>query len=66
MFHLLEEAAAEGVLLEKVFLEILQYSQENTCGKVSCLIKLQAEATASDLSRVFSRRFLIYFISTVK
>ena len=38
----------------KVFLEISQNSQENTCDKVSFLIKLQAEATASDLSRVFS------------
>ena len=38
----------------------------NTCGKVSFLIKLQAEATASDLSRVLSWRFLVYFISTEK
>ena len=30
------------------------------------LINLQAEATASDLSRVFSWRFLVYFISTEK
>ena len=53
IYHL-SEAATGGVLLEKVFLEILQNSQENTSGKVSFLIKLQAEATASDLSRVFS------------
>ena len=33
-----------------------------TCGKVSLLIKLQAEATASDLSSVFSWRYLVYFI----
>ena len=46
--------ATGGVLLEKVFLEISQNSQENTCGKVSFLIKLQAEAIASDLSRFFS------------
>ena len=39
-----------------MFLEISQNSQENTCGKVSFLMKLQAEATASDLSRVFSWR----------
>ena len=50
----LSEAATEGVLLEQVFLEISQNSKENTCGKVSFLIKLQAKATASDLSRVFS------------
>ena len=50
----LSEAATGGVLLEKVFLEISQNSQESTCGKVSFLVKLQAEVTASDLSRVFS------------
>ena len=36
------EAATAGVLLEKVFLEISQSSQENTCTRVSFLIKLQA------------------------
>ena len=36
------EAAAGGVLLEKVFLEISQNSQENTCVRVPFLIKLQA------------------------
>ena len=44
------EAATGGVLLEKVFLEISQNSQKNT----------------SDLFRVFSRRFLVYFIPTEK
>ena len=34
-------------------------------GKVSFLIKLQAEATVSDLSHAFSWRF-VYFISTEK
>ena len=33
----LSEAANSGVLLEKVFLKILQSSQENTCAKVSFL-----------------------------
>ena len=36
------EAAAGGVLLEKVFLDISQNSQENTCVRVPFLIKLQA------------------------
>ena len=36
------EAANKGVLYKKVFLEILQNSLENTCAKVSFLIKLQA------------------------
>ena len=45
IFHL-----SAGVLLEKVFLGILQNSQENTCSKVSFLIKFQTEVTASDHS----------------
>ena len=36
------EAAARGVLWKKVFLEISQNSLENTCARVSFLIKLQA------------------------
>ena len=35
------KAATSGVLEEKVFLEISQNSQENTCVRVSFLIKLQ-------------------------
>ena len=53
-------------LLEKRLLEISQNSQENTCGRVSFLIKLQTEAAPSDLSCVFSWRFLVYFTSTEK
>ena len=34
------EAATGGVLLEKVFLQISQNSQENTCARVSFLINL--------------------------
>ena len=36
------EAATRVVLCEKVFLKILQNSQENTCARASFLIKLQA------------------------
>ena len=38
------EAVAQGCSVKKVFLEILQNSQENTCAraKVAGLIKLQA------------------------
>ena len=36
------EAATRGALCKKVFLEISQSSQENTCARVSFLIKLQA------------------------
>ena len=35
------EAATGGVLCKKLFLEISQNSQENTCARVSFLIKLQ-------------------------
>ena len=38
----MSEAATGGVLQEKMFLEISQNSQENTCSRVSFLIKLQA------------------------
>ena len=38
------EAATRGVLCKKVFLEISQNSQENTCTRVSFLIKLQVSA----------------------
>ena len=41
-FRILLEAATEGVLQKKVFLEISQNSQENTCARVSFLMKLQA------------------------
>ena len=36
------EAATRDVLQKKLFFEILQNSQENTCARVSFLIKLQA------------------------
>ena len=35
------DAATRGVLYKKVFLKILQNSQENTCTRVSFFIKLQ-------------------------
>ena len=36
------EAVTGGVLQNKVFIEISQNSQENTCARVSFFIKLQA------------------------
>ena len=53
IFHL-SGATTGGVLLEKVLLEISRKSQEDTTGKVSFLVKLQAEVTAFDLSPIFS------------
>ena len=49
------EAATRDVLQEKVFLEISQNSQENTCVRVSFLIKLQAKKET--LAHMFSREF---------
>ena len=53
--------ATEGILKEKVFLEISQNSQENICARVSFLIKLQASACKfikkETLAQVFSSEF---------
>ena len=53
------EAATRVVLYEKVFLKISQNSQENTCARISFLIKLQASqpATFSKKRQVFSSKF---------
>ena len=58
------EAATRGVLCKKVFLEISQISQENTCVRVSFLIKLQASGLHASnfvknetLAHVFSCEF---------
>ena len=41
------EAVAQTCFVKKVFLEILQNSQENICARVPILIKLQAKKTFS-------------------
>ena len=55
------EAATGGVLWEKMFLEILHISQQNTCGRVSFLIKMQAQSCnfvkEKILAQVFSWKF---------
>ena len=53
------EAVAERCSVKKVFLEISQYSQENTCVRVSFLIKLQAcnFNKKETLAQVFSCKF---------
>ena len=48
---ILKKQSPGGVLYEKVFLEILQISQVNTCAKVSFLIKLQTWALQLYLKR---------------
>ena len=46
-----KEGATWGVLSEKVFLEISQSSQENTCARVSFLMKLQAACEFCEISK---------------
>ena len=43
--------------VKKVFLEILQNSQENTCARASILIKFQAFIKIETLAQVFSCEF---------
>ena len=55
------EAAYRGVLYKKVFLEISQNSQENTCARASFLIKLQTTPATlikkESLAHAFSYEF---------
>ena len=53
------EAVVQRCFVNKVFLEISQNSQENTCARVSLLIKLQASnfIKKETLAQVFSCEF---------
>ena len=57
------EAATRGVLQKMVFIKISQNSQENTCTRVSLLIKLQAVPATllkkETLAQVFSWEFCV-------
>ena len=65
---ILSEAATGGVMKEKVFWEILQNSQENTCFRVSFLIKLQTPLWGlwkkESLEQVFSCEFSEIYTNT--
>ena len=50
-----KEAVAGTCSLKKVFLEISQNSQENTCARVSFLIKLQAAPATLLKKRLWHR-----------
>ena len=52
------DAVGQMYSVKKVFLEILQNSQENTCARASLLIKLIKKET---LAQVFSREFCEIF-----
>ena len=56
---MLREAATGSVLSEKVFLQILQNSQENTCARVSFSIK---KNYGVQIFRVQEKKNIIYKI----
>ena len=51
-FHFICRSSHQRCSVKKVFLEISQNSQENTCARVSFLIKLQATELQLYLKRV--------------
>ena len=51
------EAVVRMCSVKKVFLEISENSQENTCARVSFIIKLQAFMKKEALAQVFSCEF---------
>ena len=55
--YIIAEAVAQRCFLKKVFLEISQNSQENTCARVSFLIKLQAAPATLLKKRLWHRCF---------
>ena len=56
-YMIFTEAATRGVLQEKVFLGISQNSQENTCDRVSFLIKLQAQVFFCESCDIFKNTY---------
>ena len=56
------EAVAQRCSVKKVFLEISQNSEENTCARISLLIKLQTFRPATSLKEILWHRcFLMNF-----
>ena len=54
-YLVLLEAVVQRFSVEKVFLEISQNSQENTCARVSFLIKLQAYSKRYSSTGIFGK-----------
>ena len=65
-FFYMTRSSRPDVFCEKVFLEISQNSQENTCARVSFLIKLQAPPAALSKKRPWHRRFPVKFSKFLK
>ena len=66
--HVLDfsEATTRGVLFRMVFLEISQNSQENTCARVSFLIKLQTRPATLLKKRLWHRCFPVNFVKFLR
>ena len=60
------EAVVERCSVKKVFLEISQNSQENTCARVSFLIKLQPKPAALLKKRLWHRCFPVNFVKFLR
>ena len=60
----LKEAVVQRCSVKKVFLEISQNSQENTCARVSFLIKLQAATLLK--KRLWHRCFPVNFVKFLR
>ena len=61
------EAVVQSCPVKKVFLKFLQNSQENTCSRISFLIKLQTSGNFIEkeaLAQVFSSEFCKIFMNT--
>ena len=66
MKYLKSDAANRGVLSKKVFLRILQNSQENTCARVPFLIKFQASAFNTNKKEILAKVFPCEFCKNFK
>ena len=62
----MSKVVARRCSIKKVFLKILQNSQENTCGRVSFLIKLQAEACNFIKKETLTQEFSYEFFEISK
>ena len=63
------EAVVQSCSVKKVFLEISQNSQENTCARVSFLIKLQASGLSPTTllkKRLWHRCFPVNFVKFLR
>ena len=63
---ILIEAVVQRCSVKKVFLEIPQNSQENSCARVSFLINLQARPATLLKKRLWHRRFSVNFLEFLR